>query len=71
VNPIRWAKNVLKVLDVALNVVVLFSARVETLSRRAGRARNEGKRWGCVLCRVLDAIQRDHCTRAVQAGEIF
>lgn len=70
-NPIRWAKNVLKVLDVALNVVVLFSARVETLSRRAGRARNEGKRWGCVLCRVLDAIQRDHCTRAVQAGEIF
>jgi hypothetical protein len=33
----------------------------ETISSRAGRARAEGRRWGCVLCRLLDALDPDHC----------
>jgi len=33
----------------------------ETVSSRASRARREGRRWGCVLCRVLDWIEKDHC----------
>lgn len=33
----------------------------ETISSRANRARNEDKGWGCILCGVLDKIQKDHC----------
>ncbi|HJV51410.1 MAG TPA: hypothetical protein VJ652_08125 [Noviherbaspirillum sp.] len=36
----------------------------ETISSRAHRARTEGRRWGCVLCRLLDYIERDHCKRS-------
>jgi hypothetical protein len=36
----------------------------ETVSSRADRARAEGRRWGCVLCAVLDWIQTDHCQNA-------
>lgn len=36
----------------------------ETISSRADRARTEGRRWGCVLCRLLDSIQRDHCANS-------
>lgn len=33
----------------------------ETISSRAYRAQQEGKPWGCVLCKILDNIQKDHC----------
>ncbi|GGY12842.1 hypothetical protein GCM10007386_49020 [Pseudoduganella dura] len=36
----------------------------ETVSSRASRARREGRTWGCVLCRVLDWIEKDHCSRS-------
>jgi hypothetical protein len=36
----------------------------ETISSRADRARSEGRRWGCVLCRLLDRIDPDHCKKS-------
>jgi hypothetical protein len=66
----RWLKNNAKALDVLLNTSLLASSRVETLSRRAGLARREGKRWACVFCAVLNPIVRrlfgqpDHCESA-------
>jgi hypothetical protein len=33
----------------------------ETVSSRAYRGTNEGRRGWCLLCRVLDWIQKDHC----------
>lgn len=36
----------------------------ETVSSRANRARSEDRRWGCVLCRVLDWIEKDHCSKS-------
>jgi hypothetical protein len=36
----------------------------ETVSSRANRARAENRRWGCVLCRVLDWIEKDHCSKS-------
>lgn len=36
----------------------------ETISSRADRAREEGRRWGCVLCGLLDWIEKDHCKNA-------
>lgn len=38
----------------------------ETISSRAAKARAAGRRWGCVLCRIVDAIDRDHCDRFVE-----
>lgn len=36
-----------------------------TISTRAARARKEGRRWGCVLCKLLDAVDKDHCERSI------
>lgn len=33
----------------------------ETVSSRANRAKTEGRRWGCVLCKLLDIFEKDHC----------
>jgi hypothetical protein len=38
----------------------------ETISSRAGRAKNKGKRWGCVLCRYLDWFDRNHCEKSIE-----
>jgi len=35
----------------------------ELISTRANRARKEGRRWGCVLCKLLDRIDPGHCAR--------
>jgi hypothetical protein len=37
----------------------------ETISSRAGRLRKEGRGWACVLCRVLDWLQKDHCVNSI------
>lgn len=33
----------------------------ETISSRAYRGMREGKRGWCLLCRLLDYLQKDHC----------
>lgn len=38
----------------------------ETISSRAYRAMTEKRRWGCVLCKLLDYIQKDHCKIAAE-----
>lgn len=38
----------------------------ETISSRAGKARLLGRRWGCVLCKLLDALDKDHCARFIE-----
>lgn len=39
---------------------------LETVSSRAGRARAEGRRWGCILCGLLDWIDKHHCERFIE-----
>lgn len=33
----------------------------ETISSRAARAKDNGKKWGCILCRLLDFVDENHC----------
>lgn len=40
----------------------------ETLSSRAGKAAREGKRWACVLCRLLDRLDPNHCEKSIEPG---
>lgn len=50
--------------DQLLNVH-LGGSEDETISSRAGRAMLRGERWGCVLCRMLDKFESDHCRRNI------
>ena len=38
----------------------------ETISSRAGKANREGKRWACVLCKLLDKIDPNHCEKSIE-----
>jgi len=38
----------------------------ETISSRAGKAAREGKRWGCVLCKLLDRLDAGHCEKFIE-----
>lgn len=64
-NPIlRYFLNWLILLDQAGNTLTGGSPN-ETISERAAKARNEGKEWGCVLCKVLNWINPGHCDNAL------
>jgi hypothetical protein len=54
------AKDIAVALDRAGNAAINGSNE-ETISSRANRARSEGRRWGCILCRILDALSPNHC----------
>lgn len=36
----------------------------ETISSRANRGRIEGARGWCILCRILDRFDKDHCQKS-------
>jgi hypothetical protein len=41
---------------------IITNGRIgDYISSRAYRAMQAGQRWGCVLCRLLDWLQADHC----------
>lgn len=71
-SPGRYLFNILIWMDQGLNVLLAGNPD-ETLSSRAHKAtlkaNRTGKRWGCVLCALLDKIDPDHCARAVEWDE--
>lgn len=48
------------------NACLLLGDPNETISSRADKAMREGKAWGCILCRLLARIQKDHCQISLQ-----
>lgn len=58
-------------ISVGVSLSILLNALTggrspETFSLRSARARNGGKRWGCVMCRLLDVLDENHCDRTVE-----
>lgn len=41
----------------------------QTVSSRSAQARQEGRLWGCWLCRLLDLADPGHCDRALTDAE--
>jgi hypothetical protein len=41
----------------------------ETVSSRAAKDRNRGRIVGCVLCRILDWFDPNHCDKAIERDE--
>ena len=60
----RYLLNYAILLDLAVNTVLGGSPN-ETISERSAKARDAGRRWGCVLCRFLNWINPGHCDRAL------
>jgi hypothetical protein len=61
----KYVWNLLIALDQFVNTVLLGDPD-ETVSSRAAKAAAKGKRWGCVLCRLLDYVQKDHCITSLE-----
>lgn len=60
----RYLLNFAVLLDEAANTILGGSPN-ETISERAAKARNAGRRWGCILCRLLNRINPGHCDNAL------
>jgi hypothetical protein len=57
--------NVCVAIDQFFNAL-FFGNPLETISSRAGEARNNGEEWGCLLCLFLHIIlNHDHCSVAI------
>lgn len=41
----------------------------ELISSRAGKARKRGEKWACVLCKLLDKIDTNHCEKSIEPDE--
>jgi hypothetical protein len=63
-----YTKNILLALDQFGNALIGGDPD-ETISRRAGRARNRGERWGCIFCKLLEKIDPRHCGRSVTGDD--
>jgi len=59
----RYVFSLLVALDQFANAI-FAGYPDETVSLRAARARDKGEQWGCVLCKLLDKFEKDHCTKA-------
>lgn len=64
----KWLRNVLVALDETGNAMMGGDPE-ETISSRAAKARNAGRRWGCLLCRLLDKLDPGHCDKFIQPNE--
>jgi hypothetical protein len=60
----RYLLNLAVLLDEAVNTILGGSPN-ETVSERSAKARSAGRRWGCLLCGLLDKINPGHCDRAL------
>ncbi|WP_248767761.1 hypothetical protein [Pseudomonas sp. MWU12-2345] len=61
----RFGLNLLVWLDEGGNTLLLGDPG-ETISSRSAKAQMAGKRWGCVMCRFLNRLQKDHCKKALE-----
>lgn len=59
--------NILIAIDQLANTILLGDPQ-ETISSRADKAAVEGKRWGCVLCKLLNVVQKNHCPLSLEAN---
>jgi hypothetical protein len=58
---LRYLRCVLKGLDLFANTVIGGVPR-ETISEGAARLRDKGVLYGCVMCKLLDLFEKDHCS---------
>ena len=63
-KPKEWILNILLSIDQFGNAI-LRGDPDETISSRAAKSRARGKKWGCYLCKLLDYLDKNHCSNAI------
>jgi hypothetical protein len=63
----RYLWNFLIALDQFANTI-LGGSPDETISSRLGK-RVDTSRFACVICKVLDLFQKDHCKKSIELDE--
>lgn len=64
----RYFWNILIAID-QLGNAVRGGDPDETISSAAGKAQQKGKRWACILCRMLNWFEKDHCLKSIDLTE--
>ena len=64
----RYFWNILVAIDQLANTLLLGDPD-ETISSRAAKVKARGGKWGCVLCKWLDAVDPGHCERVIERDE--
>lgn len=64
----RRVMRILVAIDQLVNAI-LNGYPDETISSRAAKAARRGSKWGCILCKVLDWIDKDHCEKTIELDE--
>ncbi len=64
----KWSWNILISFDRTVNAIFGGDPE-ETISSRAGKARNADKVWGKALCPVLDWLDPLHCISSIDMDE--
>lgn len=64
----RYFWNLLLALDQFANTLAGGDPD-ETISSRADKAQRAGKAWGCILCKLLSKIQKNHCQQSIEPDE--
>lgn len=62
----RYLWNLFIALDQLANAMIGGDPD-ETISSRAGKAARRGRWWGCILCRLLDLLEKNHCELSIEA----
>lgn len=63
-----WGRRLAVAVDQFANVLAL-GLPDETISSRAYKASLKGKRWGCILCALLNKLDKNHCAKSVEWDE--
>ena len=65
---LSYFRRLFVAVDQLLNVV-LGGHEDETISSRIGKDARRGRKFACVLCRVLDWLDPHHCEKAIERDE--
>lgn len=63
-----WGKRVLLGVDQLFNAI-FGGDEDETISSRAAKAAQKGKKWGRWLCKLLHKLDPYHCPKAIEWDE--
>ena len=65
---LTYLRRLFVAVDQLLNTI-FFGSEDETISSRIAKDRRRGRKFACVLCRILDWIDRDHCEKSIERDE--
>lgn len=65
---VGYLARVFVALDQLLNAL-LGGDEDETISSRIAKDKRRGRKFACVLCKILDWIDKDHCEKAIERDE--